>query len=480
MLQSLGASLPRRDVSLGAGVPRLDEIGLDTSELAFTLAASLLAAFAFGLVPALRQSGADRSTLGGSDTPLVAMSAFRRDRLQSVLVIAQVAATMMLLIGGGLLIRSFINVLNVDLGYDARNVMTFRVRLPRRQYPVTLPDEIVRRVRLLPAVNAAGYTGVLPMTYQVATVLLGTSPPPPNRIPAPPPPPTVTRRPEFPDLRIVSHDYLNAMGINIVAGRGFATADDAGQPQVMVINQTLARSGWLGEQAIGQHIYAIGSQPWEIVGIVEDSRQFSNMPPVPQVFIHAPQAPRPVGSALAAGPLPYFVVRVDGTSESIASAISRAIRQLDAQAIVDDVATMEQLVSNSVQRERLYTWVLGILALVAATIAMIGVYGVMTYAVARRTKEIGIRVALGARSSEVRRLVLGRALMLAAVGVVLGVGGALALSRHLEAMLFGVTRLDPLTFVAVSVLFFAAATFAAYVPARRATKVDPLVALRCE
>jgi ABC-type antimicrobial peptide transport system permease subunit len=266
------------------------------------------------------------------------------------------------------------------------------------------------------------------------------------------------------------------MGVPIVGGRGFGEDDRAGGPQVMLINRTLARSAFFSGNPIGTQVYSLGRAPWEIVGIVEDVRQFGlDREPAPQIFIDARQAP-----VLAGDRSTYFAIRTDIKLASVAPRIPGIVRRLDSHATLDNVATMEQIVSNSISRPRFFAASLGIFAGIGLALAAIGIYGVMAYSVAQRTREIGIRRALGARRSHVIGLVLGQSAMSIGLGIALGVGSAAALTRYLEGMLFGLTPLDPATFVAVSLFFAAVATLAAWVPARRATNVDPMIALRAE
>ncbi len=265
------------------------------------------------------------------------------------------------------------------------------------------------------------------------------------------------------------------MQIRVVAGRGFEESDGASRPRVILINQTLARSGIVGERPIGMRIYALGEEPWEIVGIVEDVHQFGlDRAPASQVFIDFRQQPGLSTNGL------YVAVRTDGETNKAIVSVPAIVRQLDPSATVDNVATMEQLVSKTISRPRLYAVLLGIFAAVAATLAVIGMYGVLAYSVAQRTREIGIRLALGAQRAQVMGFVLSQSVPLMALGMVLGLAGAAGLTRYLEGMLFGLTALDPSTFIAVSLLFAVVATIAAYMPARRATSVDPMVVLRCE
>ena len=312
--------------------------------------------------------------------------------------------------------------------------------------------------------------------------LLRTTPEMPS--PMPMPPPFDGRQlPQSPDTRVVSHAFLEAMGVKLVAGRMFNEGDAAGRPQVMLINQTLAHSGYLGDSPLGKQVYGPGRAPWEIIGIVDDVKQFDlDQDPDPQVFIDFRQQPPPPVAALAIGPppAPYVAVRTDAEPLRAVDAIRRVARQLEPQATLDNVATMEQLVANSVSRPRLYAVLLGIFAAVAVTLTAIGIYGVMAYSVVQRVREIGIRMALGADRGDVLSLVLGQSVVLTVAGIAIGVGAAMGLTRYLDKMLFGLSALDPSTFIVVAIAFGLVATLAAFIPARRATKVDPLVALRCE
>ena len=268
------------------------------------------------------------------------------------------------------------------------------------------------------------------------------------------------------------------MALPLVAGRAFGDTDGAGQPQVMLINRSLARSGFFGEQPVGKQIYALGPRPWEIIGIVEDVRQSSLIEsPAPQIFIDYRQVPR---DEPMAGVGLYFSVRADSDLAALAASIRTLTPQLDSQAMLENSAPMNQLVSTTLSRPRLLAVLLGIFASVAVVLATIGIYGVMAYAVTQRTREIGIRVALGARAVRVMGLVLGQSAVIILVGVILGVAGATTVTRYLRELLFGLTPLDPATFIGVTVLFALIATTAAFVPSWRAARVDPLIALRFE
>ena len=321
---------------------------------------------------------------------------------------------------------------------------------------------MVSRIQTAPGVVAAAH-GQLPLVGLRETAWFRKTP-------------ALPLKPPGPEIRLISRDYLTVMGIAVVAGRGFRDSDGAGQPRVLLINQVLARREFPGVNPIGQQVFAGPDQvPWEIVGVVADVRQSSlDRDAEPQVFAQVSQWPGATVFPLG----PYFSARTRSNPMAILPHVREIARQLDADAGLFNVATMEQVVSNRISRTRMFAVLLGIFAAVAGALAAIGIYGVMAYSVAQRTREIGIRIALGARPSEVLFLVLGQSTAVIAAGIVAGLAGAAAATRSLQGMLFGLTPLDPTTFVAVSVAFGAIAMLAAYLPARRATKVDPLVALR--
>jgi putative ABC transport system permease protein len=470
LLRSLGTTLPRMDLGIQLPFPRLLEISVDGTVLAFTLAASLLTGVICGLAPALRYSTAVRLDALRSVSP--------RSRVSGVLIAAEVAMAVVLLVGSGLLIHSFVRLSTIELGYDPSNVLTFQIGLPAERYSNVqlraFAENLIERARSVPGVRAAAYGRQLPFIAIAEslpvrrTPLAADAPPPAN-------PGAAT------DARLVSRDYLAVMDIRVVSGRGLEEGDGANAPRVILMNETAARREFPGENPIGRFVY-LGRQEtaWQIVGIVGDVRQASqDQAPRPQVFADYrqwPESDRVMFTFLG----PYYALRIEGDAGLIVTQVRAVARQLDPQAGLFNVASMDQLVANRISRPRMYAVLTAIFACVAVALAAVGIYGVLTHAVTGRTREIGIRMALGARRAEVMRLVLRQSLAWTVAGLALGLAGAAGLARYLTGMLFGVTPLDPSTFVAVSVLFALIAMFASYVPARRATRVDPIIALRCD
>jgi predicted permease len=423
VLRVLAATIGRIDLSnSAASFPRLDEVGLDPAVLAFTIGVSLLTALVCGLVPALRHS-----RLAGFDLrPPI--------RVRGALVVAEIAMAMVLLVAGGLLMRSFVKLATVDPGFAADHVVTFQIALPNDRYPAArlkaLAEDVVERLRAIPGVRSAAYANQLPFVSLRDTAGGLRRTPDPQ---APPPP-------DGADARFVSRDYLHVMGIRVTAGRGLSERDGEGQPRVVVINEALARRDFPGENPIGQTVY-VGRRlyPWQVVGVVEDVRQFGlDRPPEPQFFADMRQWPEtglllfPVGA--------YYALRIDGESARVIANVRRIVREVDAEAGLFNVAGMDQLVAATIARPRMYAVLLAIFAGVGVLLAAVGIYGVLACSVAQRTREIGIRVALGAERSAVIALVLRESAVLTSVGIALGVGGAAGLTRYLATMLFGLTR----------------------------------------
>ena len=480
VLRSLATTLARLDLTSQISFPRLEEVGVDATALAFSLGISVATGVLFGLAPALRYAASDSAfALRDGDRSTAAGARLRRHvSLRGALVVAEIGLAMVLLAGGGLLIRSFVKLSEVDAGYDAANVMTFQIAVPVDLYPPArtkaFAEELTKKLEAAPGVESAAYANQLPMVGIVNSYSL--TPTPFQAIPGQPPPPP---SPDSPDVRLVSRDYLKVMRIPVLSGRGFVEGDDAGRPRVLLINEALARRDFTGRNPVGETVF-IGRfpEPWQIVGVVGNVRQFSlEVDARPSFFVDLRQWRN--------GPLvfptgAYYVVRTSSEPESIVPIVRTMARQLDAQATLFYVAPMEQVVASTIARPRLYAVLLGVFAAVGLGLAVIGIYGVIAYSVAQRTREIGIRVALGARPAQVIALVVKQSAMLTGVGIALGLSGAAMMSRYLEGLLFGVTPLDPATFAAAAALFALVALVAAYGPTRRATGVDPLVALRTE
>jgi putative ABC transport system permease protein len=459
LLRLLGSTLARPDLTPGVSIPRLQDIRVDDTALTFAAAISLGIGVLVGLAPIIRQAFARPVGLPESLSSIASLTAPSRSR-RAALLVPQTALAMTALIGGGLLVHSFLNLASVDLGYDPAHLLTFNVRSSSPTGSVPFDESVAERLRALPGVKAVGYTEILPMER----FRTGGSLTPAESMPVgtPPPPAPI-------DMRTVSHGFIAAMGMRIVAGRSLPE-DDA---HAVVINETLARSGFLGRHPLGQHVLvAANPDPFEVVGIVHDVREYGlDQDPDPQVFVDARQLP-PGKPALA------FAVRVDGNPADYVASVRYVLGELDSSAALENVASMQQIVSNALSRPRLFAVLAAAFGIAAGLLATIGVFGVTAYAVTQRTRELAIRLALGARPAELVFVVLRQVVALLLVGLFVGVIGSIALSRYLRGVLFGITSLDPATFAVVSALFLVVALLAAFIPARRITRVDPTVALR--
>jgi len=467
----LGTTLGRSDLGSASVFPRLAEVSIDSTALVYALAVSLATGIVFGLAPALRHAGPRHADI------LRDTAVSPRRGLRHGLVVVEIALATVLLVGAGLLINSFVRLATIDPGFQPSHLITFQIGQStnlRAEEQRSFAESFVARIKAMPDVHSVAYARQLPLVQLQDAIRL-----------------TVRRGgieqtlSDAPDIRFVSRDYMATMGIRILAGRPFGDEDGAGRPGAVIVNEALAHSAFAGESPIGQtvlfgppdHRIAL-----EIIGVAGNVRQFGlDRAPEPQYFMDIRQVP--TDPAFRAPPLfpvgVYYTVRTSADTDAIAG-IRALARQLDAHATLIDVATMEQIVSNSITRPRMYAVLVGIFAAVASALAVIGLYGVMAYSVAQRTREIGVRVALGAARRDVMRLVLHRSGALTAAGIVLGIAGAASLTRYLESLLFGLQPLDPATFAAVAIGFAVVAMLASYVPARRAASVDPLVALRHE
>jgi putative ABC transport system permease protein len=455
-----------------AGIPRLDDVGVDGTVVGFTFLVALLTGVVFGLIPALQ---ATRSDLVASirEAGRGALGGRQGQRTRSALVVAEMALAVMLLVGAGLLMRSFLQLQRVDPGFRPEQTLALDLSLPTRRYPedeqrIAFYGTLLERIEGLPGVRSAGAVNLLPMgddRFVLSFAVEGRPTPPPGEQP------TL-------EVRVATPEYFRTMGIPLLRGRDFAEADRADAPQVVVINETTAQRFFAGEDPIGQRVrtgWGIGEDHFaggEIVGVVGDVRQLGpGKEFIPELYLPSTQVPE---SDLS------VVVRTAGDPLALAKAIRAEVRALDANLPVSNLRTLDQVLSRAVAQPRFYLLLLGAFAAVALVLAAIGIFGVMSYSVVQRTREIGIRVALGANPGAVLRMVVGRALWLALGGVAVGLLGALALSRLLGSLLFGVSATDPLTFAGVAALLTSVALLATYLPARRATRVDPMVALRSE
>ena len=490
LLQRLFASFASATVVRQVGAadtgsfPRLDEIHIDSTTFLFTAGVCVITGLVFGLLPAWRHTGrvGIDSLRDGAAPAISGFGLFRRHSMRSGLVVVQVALAMTLLVGGALVVHSLVNLLTVDKGFDPSNVLTFQVTTDKRRASVqdlrAFAAELTERLKTLPRVRSAAYTHEIPLVgpRQRTPLLLFPS----ETLPESGGPGESSVY--HPDLRLVSEDYFDVVGMRIVSGRGFRGREAGRGSRVLLINETLARGRFPGENPIGRQVYlrrqALGAEPWEIGGIVEDSRQQGiDVAAQPQMFADLGRWP---SFAQAFDEPQYYAVRTTDDPTLVLPEVRSIVRQLDPGARLDQVLRMEDVVASALARPRAYAVLFTIFSGLGLVLAAIGIYGVMAYAVAQSTRELGVRLALGARRQEIVAMVLGRAAILAGTGIVLGVLGALGVTRYLQGMLFGLTPLDAATFVFTALVFGVVAMVASYVPARRATQVDPLIALRSE
>jgi putative ABC transport system permease protein len=476
-------------LSFGASmVPRLHEIGIDTRLLGLAVTLAVITALLVGVLPALKMSRVDQ-VLATNDRGAGGQGGARRHdtRVRGMLVVTQMMAATMLLVGAGLLINSFSRLSRVDPGWNAPGLLMFYLVMPpdySTARKAALIETLLSELHTIPEVRGVGYTYAGPLLGIVDQV--GWFVPPGRSLEE------MRDNPSNPHLRAVSHDYLQTMGGRLVAGRWLAPSDDAAAPPVIIVNRTVMRRLFNNQNPVGQLVHLDGNMqlpPQQIVGVVEDMRQSRlDAEPAPQMFVdyrqvlaltQARKMPTAVQERLAFGFLSFFV-RTDRDPATLMPSVRSLVNRVDSAAGIDVMLPMEQLVASSLTRQRFYAILLGTFAAIAAMLGAIGIYGVLAYAVGQRTREIGIRMALGAQRRAVLQMVLRHGLALIALGIGLGLAGAAGLARYLSAMLFDLTPLDPATYVAVGMLFAAVALVASYLPARRATHIDPMVALRHE
>lgn len=464
VLLAYGA-VPFLKAALPAAMPRADEIRLSGAVLWFTAGISLVTGLLFGAMPALRR---------GSDTSrgLEGRTVAARNRAARVLVTIEVALALVLLASAGLLIESFRRVTNVDLGFRKEHALTMRLQLTKRRYPdgkrvAAFRTELLRRVQALPGVQYAGTVSSLPM----GIVMQGREFEIEGR-------PETARDKPFVDYANVSRDYLRAMGIPLVRGRYFDAGDRPGAPPVALISESIARAHWPYGGALGSRI-RFDNTWFTIAGIARDVQQYSPEHGARGGTIYALNEQLPLESqGNDMGRLMVVVTRTAGEPSPIIAAMRRAIAEMDKDQPVADICTLEQLVWRTLAARRLNTLLVGLFAGLAIVLAAVGVFGVTSYAVARRTKEIGIRMALGAAPASVLIMMAKETLLLAVIGAAIGIGVTVATSRLLSRFLYGVRPAEPVIVAGVAMLLVAIVVASGIFPARRAMRVDPIVALR--
>jgi putative ABC transport system permease protein len=447
-------------VSLLAELPRAEEVRVDVPVLLFTLLISLLTGVIFGVTPALQAANPNLNEIlkdGGR------YSTNSRNRLRNMLVVAEIALSLILLVGAGLLIKSFWRLQHVNPGFDPHQVLTMQLTMPKTQYPNTerqnaFVQQTLQRLETLPGVKSVAATINLPLA---GTWGMGYQIPGHDNAPN-----------QVADNANITPNYFQTMSIPILQGRDFSDRDTTDAPPVIIISEALARKHFLNENPLGQRINAGRSR--EIVGIVADVKPRGlELEAKPQIYL--PYAQKPTIAAFVT-----FTVRTEPEPLRLIGAVEKEIGSLDKDLPVANVRTMEQIISTSLAQRRLTMLLLGSFALIAIALAAIGIYGVVSYTVAQRTHEIGIRMALGAQARDVLTMMMRQAMKVALVGVALGLLGAFWLTNVLKTLLFEVSTTDPLTLVAVVALLIIMALLACYLPAWRATRIDPMIVLRSE
>jgi predicted permease len=450
----------------GPSLPRADVVGLDRGVLLFAVALSTLTGLAFGIVPALRGTRTEPGRdLGGSAGRASASRAQRR--VLGALVVGEIALSFTLLVGAGLLLRSFVAVLATDAGLDARDVLSFHTSAPSDRYAADAKyalfyGPVLERLRAVPGVRRAAMTNMLPLQRwgMNGTIRIeGRADADPAHAP-------------FAEFRVVSDGYFATLGIPVRLGREFAASDDARTPHVVLINEAFARRYFPGERPIGRRLFAWESAPSTIVGVVRDVRQEGlDRDARPEVYVAAAQSSRRLYDVT-------YVVAATGDPLRLAGPARAAVRAVAADQPIYDVKSMQRIVDDSLGARRLTLVLLSLFAALALALSAAGTYGVVSYGVTRRTHEIGIRIALGARRATVGRMVVGDAVSLTLAGVAIGAAAAAMLTRVLQSILYGVGARDPVTFLGVGGTLVVVAVLAGLVPALRAVRVAPSQALR--
>jgi putative ABC transport system permease protein len=450
------------------GIPRADEIGISREVLLFTMLLSLLTGIAFGIVPAL-QSSRSQLTEDLKEAKKGASGSVRHRRSLNVLVVIEIALALVLVAGAGLMMRSFRSVLGIDPGFDPHNVLTFSAALPLATYKdqqqhVQFFERALAKIRALPGVEAAAGTFRVPIAGFATAIFTVQGKPVPNG------------QAPIADYRAITVGYFRAIGIRLLKGREFTERDSADAPDAVIVNEELARRSWPGEDPIGKRLQ-VGTEltRWrQVVGVVGNARLSGLEAKIdPAIYVPFPQNSWP--NALRNS---FIVLRTTTDPQSLIPAIRRELRSVDSTFPITQIRTMDEIVGDSLSQRRFNTALLALFAFVAVVLAAVGIYGVMSYAVSQRTREMGIRMALGAEESDITKLVTSNGAMLAAFGIAIGVVAAAISSRLMSSLLFGITATDPMTFVFTALLLAAVTLLASYIPSRRAARTDPIAALR--
>ncbi len=446
-------------------LPRMENVAVDGTVLLFTATVSLLAGLLFSAAPAIQAS---RSAIALSLAGRTGAEMGQRGRhIRDVLVVAEVGIALMLMVGAGLLARSFVALVQVDIGFDSARTLTAELELPATRYAddgdrLSLYRVLLEQAAAMPETEAVALTSDLPLHGLMTTRLEVQS------RPLPP-----AQRPELAFQR-VGGDYFRAMGIPLLGGRGFAREETNYESPPVIVNQAAARQLWGNSEVLGERFRWSGVSddfPWfQVVGVVGNvHHQGPDQAPPPKVYF-------PIEADVPGGA--WLVARTRSAPQNAAASMKEAVRRVDPAIVVDSIVPMDVWVRDAMNLPRFNMLVVGGFALLALLLAMIGIYGITSYSVAERTHELGVRVALGAGGDSILKLVLGRGLFLTVAGVGAGVIGAIALTRYMESLLFGIGSTDPITYFGVSVLMLGTALVAAYIPARRALRVDPIQTLR--
>ena len=456
-------------------LPRADQIGFSSQVFFFTALISMLAGILFGLTPALQLTRLDL-THALKEATRTGSKGRTHGRFRNALVVSQISLALILLVGATLLIRTFANLRGIDPGFDASHLLTLELTPRGPQYATTVQvaefnDRAMQRIGSLPGVESVATTSTLPLRrwLNLPIEFVGKSV---EVVSA--------------EWRMISDGYFDAMKMRITQGRNVSQTDSANAPGVVVVNEAFVRRYFkegspLGERIVVGRVMGKGlarPEPLEVVGVVSDNKQISlKDPPLPTIYVPTSQVPDGLMANFRSF---YFVIRTSGDPSTYAAAVRREVLALDRQQPPRNIRTMEEVIATSIASPRFYMLLLALFGVIGLTLSAVGIYGVMAYGVSQRTQEFGIRMALGAQMNDVLRMVLAHGMKLILIGVVIGLAASFALTRALKTLLFGIQPTDLTTFVIVAIVLVVVALIASYIPARRATKVDPLVALRYE